>query len=829
MFAAAAGHSNLGIPKSVGSEFANADPGGHLPSRAKDMERGEMSTLRRLINKFFGEEEREPEHGEDAFEEGEHPRGEGGKFSSGIGRSTNTVPLGKGHEGRRIQTYSSGNTDYHVIKPNNNISHRIKHDVNGSVVEHKIAERKQTRDPRFKGTVKEYGERTDYQNVEPSVSSKKYAQWHKALHAANQTEAQDDAPKGRVASVAFVAKDGKVLFVRRADDEENFPGHWALPGGKLDGDEHPMQAAIREAREELGDDCGSFDSMRRIDGRRAEHGWDHTTFAVPAEDEFEPKLNHEHSAYQWSHVDEAPEPLHPGVRATLEDCMGRMGQDDWSPEARAAALEARKAKHSTAAKHHNNERMWHESKISRRGGASASNIGHGQAATSHGIAHTAHTKAAQTGDPYHSQAAESASARARTDSEKMSGRARDAADPTGRLSATTRREVDSPRTREDMPESAFLLPSQQKYPIAEKNDAGEWKPTRNLLLAASREARMHGRGDLAKRADAIREREFPSEGEDDWSPEARAAALEARKAKHSTAAKHHNNERMWHESKVSRRGGSQNLGHMQAATSHGIAHTAHTKAGRTGDPWHSQEAESASARAHEDSEKISPLRSRDVLQAHDMAMDWSGAVALTRSGVGYGPAPPVMAFDRASVRSTDEDGRLHIAEANIAKASVNPYKGEEIPDHERLGLDSDKVYMLLRHPDELKKAVDTFNDIPILSTHQPATATDHPVGLVVGATVRDAKWHPPFVRNGLVFWPKKAIDGIESNVKKELSPAYRYDADMTPGVHEGVHYDGIMRNIRANHLAQVTEGRQGKDVVVGDAAPDHRWRPTRWN
>ncbi len=36
MFAAKSGHSTLGIPKSVGTEFANADPGGKLPSKAKD-------------------------------------------------------------------------------------------------------------------------------------------------------------------------------------------------------------------------------------------------------------------------------------------------------------------------------------------------------------------------------------------------------------------------------------------------------------------------------------------------------------------------------------------------------------------------------------------------------------------------------------------------------------------------------------------------------------------------------------------------------------------------------------------------------------------------
>jgi hypothetical protein len=35
MFAAKAGHSTLGIPKSVGKEFADSDPGGKLPKKKK--------------------------------------------------------------------------------------------------------------------------------------------------------------------------------------------------------------------------------------------------------------------------------------------------------------------------------------------------------------------------------------------------------------------------------------------------------------------------------------------------------------------------------------------------------------------------------------------------------------------------------------------------------------------------------------------------------------------------------------------------------------------------------------------------------------------------
>jgi uncharacterized protein len=178
-----------------------------------------------------------------------------------------------------------------------------------------------------------------------------------------------------------------------------------------------------------------------------------------------------------------------------------------------------------------------------------------------------------------------------------------------------------------------------------------------------------------------------------------------------------------------------------------------------------------------------------------------------------------MALDRNSVRRLDADGRMHVDQSNISKATVNPYRGSEIPDAEALGLDPNRVYRLLRHPDELAKAVPTFNNLPILSEHQPVSADEHPAELVIGSTGTDAAFEPPYLKNSLVFWPQSAIDAIESGQKRELSSAYRYTADMTPGVYEGMPYDGVMRNIVGNHVACVVEGRAGHDVVVGDQKP----------
>lgn len=176
-----------------------------------------------------------------------------------------------------------------------------------------------------------------------------------------------------------------------------------------------------------------------------------------------------------------------------------------------------------------------------------------------------------------------------------------------------------------------------------------------------------------------------------------------------------------------------------------------------------------------------------------------------------------FAFDK-SVRSRDADGRLHVSSSHISKATVNPYRGEEIPDYEKLGLDPKKIYYLLRDPEELRKGAKTFNHIPILNEHIPTDADSHKFDSVIGSTGTDASYNHPYLDNSLVFWPRSAIDDIEDGDAKELSSSYRYTADMTPGEFEGKKYDGVMRDIVGNHVALVREGRAGSDVCVGDSA-----------
>lgn len=179
-----------------------------------------------------------------------------------------------------------------------------------------------------------------------------------------------------------------------------------------------------------------------------------------------------------------------------------------------------------------------------------------------------------------------------------------------------------------------------------------------------------------------------------------------------------------------------------------------------------------------------------------------------------------LAFDRASVRTFDGNGRLQVKVSNISKANVCPYFGREIPGADKLGLDPEKIYRLWRHPDELKKAVATFNNIPLLSIHTPDFPGDPPREYRVGVTHSNADFDGTYLTNGLSVWDNSAIAGIETEEQEELSSSYQYVADMTPGTTpNGEVYDGIMRDIIGNHVALVETGRAGSDVLVADSLP----------
>jgi len=214
----------------------------------------------------------------------------------------------------------------------------------------------------------------------------------------------------------------------------------------------------------------------------------------------------------------------------------------------------------------------------------------------------------------------------------------------------------------------------------------------------------------------------------------------------------------------------------------------------------------------------------DEIKAHELkeqALDSSMAMdrAATRAtAVMASDSPIPIAMDRDSVREKTRDGRLIVKKTHVTKANVCPYRGEEIPGWEALGLDKDRVYNLLRDPEELRKAAPTLNGVQLLIKHTPVNAKDPHQDKTVGSFGTDAEFDGEYLDNSMFVNTQDAIDLIESGKQHELSAGYHYKPDMTPGNFGGKAYDGVMRDIVFNHVALVEDGRAGPDVVVGDAA-----------
>ena len=184
---------------------------------------------------------------------------------------------------------------------------------------------------------------------------------------------------------------------------------------------------------------------------------------------------------------------------------------------------------------------------------------------------------------------------------------------------------------------------------------------------------------------------------------------------------------------------------------------------------------------------------------------------------------PKYAMDFQSLttaRHKDSNGHLIVDRTCITKAAINPYRGQEIPNWQALGLDPNKVYMLLRCPTELQRALPTFQGLQLLERHTPVSSEEPEKDSTVGSIGTVVEMDGDNVYSSLRVYDQNAIDLIESEKLNQLSAGYAYTADMTGGEWNGEHYDGVMRNIHGNHVALVERGRIGEDAIIADEMPN---------
>ena len=100
----------------------------------------------------------------------------------------------------------------------------------------------------------------------------------------------------------ILIKDGKALFLKRNENDDFEAGKLGFAGGKIEPNEDPKQAAIRELAEETGiivDDVKEIEVIENEDGTKS-----HYFVAKTTEN---PILSDEHSAFEWLNADEIGE------------------------------------------------------------------------------------------------------------------------------------------------------------------------------------------------------------------------------------------------------------------------------------------------------------------------------------------------------------------------------------------------------------------------------------------------------------------------------------------------------------------------------------------
>ncbi len=98
----------------------------------------------------------------------------------------------------------------------------------------------------------------------------------------------DDSITGRVDGTAGGAA---ILLTRRGSKLNSHAGQWALPGGRIDPGETPLQAALREVHEEVGLILSESDLLGRLDDYPTRSGYVISPFVFWAGNDAEPVAN----------------------------------------------------------------------------------------------------------------------------------------------------------------------------------------------------------------------------------------------------------------------------------------------------------------------------------------------------------------------------------------------------------------------------------------------------------------------------------------------------------------------------------------------------------
>ena len=98
-------------------------------------------------------------------------------------------------------------------------------------------------------------------------------------------------------------------------------GTWGLVGGTNISGESPWQGLQREIEEEIGTPPYIKKTLPLEKFTSNDSVFNFHTYLCVVQDEFIPLLSHEHDGWAWANLDNAPKPLHQGLRNSFSNTI----------------------------------------------------------------------------------------------------------------------------------------------------------------------------------------------------------------------------------------------------------------------------------------------------------------------------------------------------------------------------------------------------------------------------------------------------------------------------------------------------------------------------
>jgi 8-oxo-dGTP pyrophosphatase MutT (NUDIX family) len=175
-------------------------------------------------------------------------------------------------------------------------------------------------------------------------------------------------------------------------------------------------------------------------------------------------------------------------------------------------------------------------------------------------------------------------------------------------------------------------------------------------------------------------------------------------------------------------------------------------------------------------------------------------------------------------REWDTNGWFEVLDNPLSTVGVYQYSEASV----RKGGDPNKMVGVYRPAEELdnEETIKSFRLTPWTDDHPDALLGPEDQGLVPAEQkgVHGVIGEKTYYRDGTLYGNIKvfseALARKQAAGKRELSLGYRCDFVPCEGVHDGVPYQYVQKNIRGNHLSSVRAGRMGSGVRVLDAAEE---------